>query len=80
MKTKKTSFLIFWIIMTFSCQLYSQSKADCNTLFVCIAKDDFDALFSNSFVKDTLFFAKKTPLKQQLTSILGNILWANLPH
>ncbi|MFM9989720.1 DUF5829 family protein [Flavobacterium sp.] len=71
MKTKETSFLIFWIIMTFSCQLYSQSKADCNTLFMCIAKDDFDALFSNSFVKDTLFFCKENTTKTSTDEYSG---------
>ncbi len=38
---------------------YSQSKTDCNTIFVCIENKDYAALFENSFVKDTLFICKE---------------------
>jgi hypothetical protein len=36
---------------------------DCNTIFVCIEKVDYDALFKNSYVKDTLFFCKENTTK-----------------
>ena len=71
---------IFYLLLSCVELVHSQSKTDCNTILVCIAAADYATLFSNSFVKDTLFFAKKTPLKQQTTSIQENILWANLPH
>ncbi len=38
---------------------YSQSKTDCNTIFVCIENIDYAALFENSFVKDTLFVCRE---------------------
>ena len=76
----KINFIIFYLLLFCCLPLYSQSKMDCNTIFVCIEKDDYDALFKNSYIRDTLFFVKKAPLKQQQTNIPGNILWANLPR
>ena len=36
---------------------------DCNTIFVCIKEKDFETLFDNSFVKDTLFFCQENTTK-----------------
>lgn len=35
-----------------------QTKFDCNTVFVCIDSADYEKLFSNTFIKDTLFFCR----------------------
>ncbi len=51
--------LLFWILFSIVELVHSQSKTDCNTLFVCIPAEDYATLFSNSFVKDTLFFCKE---------------------
>jgi hypothetical protein len=54
----------FLIIFFGICELvYSQSNTDCNTLFVCIPAEDYATLFTNSFVKDTLFFCKENTTK-----------------
>ncbi len=63
MKMMKISFIVFYMILFYSSTLYSQYKMDCNTIFVCIEKDDYDALFKNSYVKDTLFICKENTTK-----------------
>ena len=55
--------LLFWILFSIVELVHSQSKTDCNTLFVCIPAEDYATLFSNSFVKDTLFFCKENTTK-----------------
>ena len=55
--------LLFWILFSVVELVYSQSKTDCNTLFVCIPPEDYATLFSNSFVKDTLFICKENTTK-----------------
>jgi Family of unknown function (DUF5829) len=37
-----------------------QPKFDCNTIFVCIDSADYEKLFSNPFIKDTLFFCRNS--------------------
>lgn len=51
--------LLFCFLFSSVELVHSQSKTDCNTLFVCIPAEDYATLFSNSFVKDTLFFCKE---------------------
>ena len=55
--------LLFCFLFSSVELVYSQSKTDCNTLFVCIPEEDYAVLFSNSFVKDTLFICKKNTTK-----------------
>jgi hypothetical protein len=55
--------LLFCFLFSSVELVHSQSKADCNTLFVCIPAEDYAALFSNSFVKDTLFICKENTTK-----------------
>jgi Family of unknown function (DUF5829) len=59
----KINFIIFYLLLFCCLPLYSQTKMDCNTIFVCIEKNDYDALFQNSYVKDTLFFCKESTTK-----------------
>jgi hypothetical protein len=44
---------------------------DENTIFVCISPDDYASLFSNSFVKDTLFFCKENTTKTSTDEYSG---------
>jgi hypothetical protein len=55
--------LLFCLLFSSIELVYSQSKTDCNTLFVCIPAEDYATLFSNSFVKDTLFICKENTTK-----------------
>ena len=55
--------LLFCFLFSSVELVHSQSKTDCNTLFVCIPAEDYATLFSNSFVKDTLFFCKENTTK-----------------
>ena len=55
--------LLFCFLFSSVELVHSQSKTDCNTLFVCIPAEDYAVLFSNSFVKDTLFFCKENTTK-----------------
>ena len=59
----KIRFIVSSLILFCSSPLYSQYKMDCNTIFVCIEKVDYDALFKNYYVKDTLFICKENTTK-----------------
>ena len=59
--TYKSLIKIFFLLMSTS--FVAQNRIDCNTIFVCIAEDDYEVLFQNSFVKDTLFFCKENTTK-----------------
>lgn len=64
MKNTLKQIIIILSIFFGLCELvYSQSKTDCNTLFVCIPAEDYATLFFNSFVKDTLFICKENTTK-----------------
>ena len=54
---------IFYLLLSCVELVHSQSKTDCNTILVCIPAADYATLFSNSFVKDTLFFCKENTTK-----------------
>jgi len=71
-KTVKLKFLIFFIIFISFETIYSQSKMDANTIFVCIPAEDYATLFSNSFVKDTLFICKENSTKTSTDEYTGN--------
>lgn len=51
--------------------MHSQSKMDANTIFVCIPAEDYASLFSNSFVKDTLFICKENTTKTSIDEYTG---------
>lgn len=51
--------------------MHSQSKMDANTIFVCIPAEDYTSLFSNSFVKDTLFICKENTTKTSTDEYSG---------
>ena len=51
--------------------MHSQSKMDCNTFFICIPAEDYTSLFSNSFVKDTLFICKENTTKTSTAEYTG---------
>ena len=63
MKISKIKILCYFTILCTYSNLYSQYKMDCNTIFVCIKEKDFETLFDNSFVKDTLFFCQENTTK-----------------
>jgi len=49
------------LFIFFTNSLFAQKlepKFDCNTVFVCIDSADYEKLFSNTFIKDTLFFCR----------------------
>lgn len=68
-----TSFLL--AVYLTSTSMMGQSKAksniDCNTIFICIKEEDYTALFSNSFVKDTLFVSKENTTKTSTDEYTG---------
>lgn len=63
--------LLFCILFSIVELVHSQSKTDCNTLFVCITAEDYTTLFSNSFVKDTLFICKENTTKTSTAEYTG---------
>jgi len=69
--TKKIIYIALLLCVFISNGQYSQSKIDCNTLFVCIPAEDYTALFSNSFVKDTLFVSKENTTKTSTDEYTG---------
>ena len=69
--TKKIIYIALLLCVFISNGQYSQSKIDCNTLFVCIPAEDYTALFSNSFVKDTLFFCREESTKTNIDDYTG---------
>ena len=68
-----TSFLL--VVYLTSTGMMGQGKAksniDCNTIFICIKEEDYTALFSNSFVKDTLFVSKENTTKTATDEYTG---------
>jgi len=68
-----TSFLL--VVYLTSTGMMGQGKAksniDCNTIFICIKEEDYTALFSNSFVKDTLFVSKENTTKTSTDEYTG---------
>ena len=49
------------LFIFFANSLFAQKlepKFDCNTVFVCIDSADYEKLFSNTYIKDTLFFCR----------------------
>jgi hypothetical protein len=68
-----TSFLL--VVYLTSTSVMGQGKAksniDCNTIFICIKEEDYTALFSNSFVKDTLFVSKENTTKTSTDEYTG---------
>jgi hypothetical protein len=52
-------------------QSKAKSNIDCNTIFICIKEEDYTALFSNSFVKDTLFVSKENTTKTSTDEYTG---------
>ena len=68
---KYTVVLFYFSIIAMA---YSQSKTYCNTIFVCISKENYEQLFQNSFVKDTLFFCKENSTTTTTDSYTGKYL------
>ncbi len=60
---QRMNLLIFSLFLCSLSSVYSQYKMDVNTIFACIPAEDYASLFSNSFVKDTLFVSKETTTK-----------------
>lgn len=56
MKKILPSLFIFFANFLFAQKV--ETKFDCNTVFVCIDSADYEKLFSNAFIKDTLFFCR----------------------
>lgn len=63
--------LIIAVLMNSIQIMHSQSKMDANTIFVCIPAEDYTSLFSNSFVKDTLFIWKENTTKTSIDEYSG---------
>ena len=56
---KKTMRIVIYLLLTFNIAFgQSKIKTDCNTIFVCIDSISYNAIFSNSYLKNTLFFCK----------------------
>lgn len=55
---KKIRAFVVFFLLVFS-MTYSQSKVDCNTLFVCISQADYQQLFTTSYFKDSIFLCKE---------------------
>jgi Family of unknown function (DUF5829) len=70
-KIVNLKFLIFVILMSSIQIMHSQFKMDANTIFVCIPAEDYTSLFSNSFVKDTLFICKENTTKTSTSEYTG---------
>jgi hypothetical protein len=72
MKNITSFLLIVYLISTgLMAQGKSKSNIDCNTIFICIKEEDYTALFSNSFVKDTLFVSKENTTKTSTDEYTG---------
>lgn len=41
----------------------AQTKTDCNTIYICIDSISYEQLFSNAYVRDTLFFCQESTTK-----------------
>lgn len=63
--------LLFCILLCFTELVHAQSLMDGNTVFVCIPANDYGALFSNSFIKDTLFVCKENTTKTDTDEYTG---------
>ena len=63
--------LLICTLFSFAAPVYTQSKMDINTIFVCISAKDYASLFSNLFVKDTLFFCKENTTKTSTDEYSG---------
>lgn len=63
--------LLFCFFYSISLLTNGQSKTDANTIFICIPKEDYAALFSNSFIKDTLFVCKENTTKTNKDEYTG---------
>jgi hypothetical protein len=68
-----TSFLLAVYLTSTSMMAQGKAKSniDCNTIFICIKEEDYTALFSNSFVKDTLFVSKENTTKTSTDEYTG---------
>ncbi len=42
---------------------YAQTKTECNTIFICIDSLSYEQIFSNAYVRDTLFFCREQTTK-----------------
>lgn len=52
------------ILFLITAQLaYTQSKTECNTIFICIDSLSYEQIFSNVYVRDTLFFCREQTTK-----------------
>ncbi len=63
--------LLLFIFFSSAGRVLSQSKMDMNTIFVCIPATDYASLFSNQFVKDTLFFCKENTTRTDKDNYVG---------
>ncbi|MBK6978874.1 MAG: hypothetical protein IPH28_18755 [Cytophagaceae bacterium] len=54
------SLIIFLISIQFA---LAQTKTDCNTIYICIDSISYEQLFSNAYVRDTLFFCQESTTK-----------------
>lgn len=57
----------------------AQTKTDCNTIYICIDSISYEQLFSNAYVRDTLFFCQESTTKTLEEEYTENTRLVKLP-